>query len=125
MKILVINCGSSSIKYKLYEMEDRSVLAAGGIEKVGLEGSFLKTKINGETKIIESHCPTHTEGIKLMLTRCFILSTEPYTVWTKYRQPDIVLWQVAVLRKARLLLRPCLKSGASIWNWLRCTVLHI
>ena len=66
MKILVINCGSSSIKYKLYEMEDRSVLAAGGIEKVGLEGSFLKTKINGETKIIESHCPTHTEGIKLM-----------------------------------------------------------
>lgn len=66
MKILVINCGSSSIKYKLYEMEDRSVLAAGGIEKVGLEGSFLKTKINGETKIIESPCPTHTEGIKLM-----------------------------------------------------------
>ncbi|MDY5768213.1 MAG: acetate kinase [Alloprevotella sp.] len=66
MKILVINCGSSSIKYKLYEMDTRSVLAAGGIEKIGLEGSFLKTKINGETKIIESPCPTHTEGIKLM-----------------------------------------------------------
>ena len=66
MKILVINCGSSSIKYKLYEMDDQSVLAAGGIEKIGLEGSFLKTKINGETKIIESPCPTHTEGIKLM-----------------------------------------------------------
>lgn len=66
MKILVINCGSSSIKYKLYEMTNRSVLAAGGIEKIGLEGSFLKTKINGETKIIESPCPTHTEGIKLM-----------------------------------------------------------
>ena len=66
MKILVINCGSSSIKYKLYEMDDKSVLAAGGIEKIGLEGSFLKTKINGETKIIESACPTHTEGNKLM-----------------------------------------------------------
>lgn len=66
MKILVINCGSSSIKYKLYEMDDKSVLAAGGIEKIGLEGSFLKTKINGETKIIDSPCPTHTEGIKLM-----------------------------------------------------------
>ena len=66
MKILVINCGSSSIKYKLYEMDSKSVLAAGGIEKIGLEGSFLKTKINGETKIIESACPTHTEGIKLM-----------------------------------------------------------
>ena len=47
-------------------MDDKSVLAAGGIEKIGLEGSFLKTKINGETKIIESLCPTHTEGIKLM-----------------------------------------------------------
>ena len=66
MKILVINCGSSSIKYKLYEMDDKSVLAAGGIEKIGLEGSFLNSKINGETKIIESPCPTHTEGIKLM-----------------------------------------------------------
>ncbi len=66
MKILVINCGSSSIKYKLYEMDDKSVLAAGGIEKIGLEGAFLKTKINGETKIIDSPCPTHTEGIKLM-----------------------------------------------------------
>lgn len=66
MKILVINCGSSSIKYKLYEMDDKSVLAAGGIEKIGLEGAFLKTKINGETKIIESPCPTHTEGIRLM-----------------------------------------------------------
>jgi acetate kinase len=66
MKILVINCGSSSIKYKLYEMDDQSVLAAGGIEKIGLEGSFLKTKINGETKIINHECPTHTEGIKLM-----------------------------------------------------------
>ena len=66
MKILVINCGSSSIKYKLYEMDTRSVLAAGGIEKIGLEGSLLKTKLNGATKIIESPCPTHTEGIKLM-----------------------------------------------------------
>ena len=66
MKILVINCGSSSIKYKLYEMDDQSVLAAGGIEKIGLEGSFLKTTINGEKKIIESPCPTHTEGIRLM-----------------------------------------------------------
>ena len=66
MKILVVNCGSSSIKYKLYEMDDQSVLAAGGIEKIGLEGAFLKTKINGETKILPFECPTHTEGIKMM-----------------------------------------------------------
>lgn len=66
MKILVVNCGSSSIKYKLYEMDDQSVLAAGGIEKVGLEGSFLKTTIKGEKKILYFDCPTHTEGIKMM-----------------------------------------------------------
>ena len=66
MKILVVNCGSSSIKYKLYEMDDKSVLAAGGIEKIGLEGAFLKTKINGETKIIPSECPTHTSAIKMI-----------------------------------------------------------
>ena len=66
MKILVINCGSSSIKYKLYEMDDQSVLAAGGIEKIGLQGPPLKPRINGETKLIDSPCPTHTEGIRLM-----------------------------------------------------------
>lgn len=67
MKILVINCGSSSIKYKLYEMDDKSVLAAGGIEKIGLPGAFLKAKLpDGSSKIIEADVPTHTEGIKLM-----------------------------------------------------------
>ena len=66
MKILVINCGSSSIKYKLYEMDDRSVLAAGGIERVGLPGAFLKTTVNGEKVTLDFDCPTHTEGIKKM-----------------------------------------------------------
>ncbi len=42
MKILVLNCGSSSIKYKLFDMTTKAVLAQGGIEKIGLKGSFLK-----------------------------------------------------------------------------------
>lgn len=66
MKILVINCGSSSIKYKLYDMTDQSVLASGGIEKVGLEGSFLKATLGGKKQEIPFDCPTHTEGIKMM-----------------------------------------------------------
>lgn len=67
MKILVINCGSSSIKYKLYEMDTETVLASGGVEKVGLPGAFIKYKLpNGESKVRESEVPTHTEGIKLM-----------------------------------------------------------
>ncbi len=67
MKILVINCGSSSIKYKLYEMDDKKVLASGGIEKIGLEGAFLKAKMpDGSSKVIEADVPDHTVGIKLM-----------------------------------------------------------
>ena len=67
MKILVINCGSSSIKYKLYEMDTREVLAAGGIERVGQQGAFLKTTDhNGEKIQLDFECPSHTEGIKMM-----------------------------------------------------------
>ena len=67
MKILVINCGSSSIKYKLYEMDNRQTLAAGGIEKIGLPGAFLKVKLNdGNSKVIEAEIPDHSVGIKMM-----------------------------------------------------------
>ena len=55
MKVLVLNCGSSSIKYKLFEMTTKEVLAQGGIEKIGLPGSFLKLTLpSGEKKIIEA-----------------------------------------------------------------------
>ena len=68
MKILVLNCGSSSIKYKLFEMSNKTVIASGGIEKIGLEGSFLKfTAPNGEKKIIEKDIPEHTAGVELIL----------------------------------------------------------
>ncbi|MBR3896094.1 MAG: acetate kinase [Bacteroidaceae bacterium] len=64
MKILVLNCGSSSIKYKLFEMETKEVLAQGGIEKIGLPGSFLKLTLpNGEKKILEKDIPEHTVGV--------------------------------------------------------------
>ncbi len=66
MKILVINCGSSSIKYKLYEMDDQNVLAAGGIERIGQDDSFLKATLNGETQKLPFDCPTHTEGMKMV-----------------------------------------------------------
>jgi acetate kinase len=42
MKILVLNCGSSSIKYQLFSMTTRSIIAKGGIEKLGMKGSFMK-----------------------------------------------------------------------------------
>ena len=68
MKILVLNCGSSSIKYKLFNMDDRSVMAQGGVEKIGLKDSFLQVKLpNGEKVKIEKEMPEHTVGIRLIL----------------------------------------------------------
>ena len=67
MKILVLNCGSSSIKYKLFDMDKNDVIAQGGIEKIGMKGSFLKlTDKNGEKVVIEKEIPEHTVGVKFI-----------------------------------------------------------
>ena len=67
MKILVLNCGSSSIKYKLFDMDKSAVLAQGGIEKIGLPDSFLKITLpNGEKVILEKAIPEHTVGIEFI-----------------------------------------------------------
>ncbi len=67
MKILVLNCGSSSIKYKLYDMDDESVLAQGGVERIGIEGAFLKLTLpNGEKKQIMHDMPDHKEGVNFV-----------------------------------------------------------
>lgn len=68
MKILVLNCGSSSIKYKLFDMGHKEVVAQGGIEKIGLHDSFLKfTLPNGEKKVLEKDVPEHTVGVEFIL----------------------------------------------------------
>jgi len=68
MKILVLNCGSSSIKYKLFDMDSKEVMAQGGIERIGLQGSFLKFALpNGEKVILEREIPEHTVGIEFVL----------------------------------------------------------
>lgn len=65
---MVLNCGSSSIKYKLFEMETRTILAQGGVEKIGLPDSFLQVKLpSGEKVKIEKPMPEHTIGIQLIL----------------------------------------------------------
>lgn len=68
MKILVLNCGSSSIKYALYNMDDKSVIVSGGIEKIGLPDSFLKIKIPDGHKVqISEPIPEHTKGVQFIL----------------------------------------------------------
>ena len=74
MKILVLNCGSSSIKYALYNMDTKEVMTSGGAERVGLHGAFVKVKLaNGEKKQIMHDIPEHTEGVKFI----FSLLTDP------------------------------------------------
>ena len=74
MKILVLNCGSSSIKYALYDMDTKEVMTSGGAERVGLDGAFVKVKLaNGEKKQIMHDIPEHTEGVKFI----FSLLTDP------------------------------------------------
>lgn len=70
MKILVLNCGSSSIKYQLFNMtkDSSEVLAKGGVEKVGLKGSFLKhIKESGEQVLLEGEILDHETGIDYIL----------------------------------------------------------
>ena len=68
MKILVLNCGSSSIKYKLFEMEKGTILAQGGIEKIGLKGSSLNLTLpNGRKVILEGEILEHKIGIEYIL----------------------------------------------------------
>ena len=88
MKILVLNCGSSSIKYQLFNIETKEVLAKGGIEKIGLEGSFLKFNLpNGEKETIYAPIPEHTAGVRLIIDT---LTSEKYGVVKSIAEIDAV-----------------------------------
>ncbi|WP_281519074.1 acetate/propionate family kinase [Acidaminococcus timonensis] len=68
MKIFVVNCGSSSIKYQLIDMADESVIAKGLVERIGIEGSVLTHTPAGKDKArLESSIPNHVDGIKKVL----------------------------------------------------------
>ncbi|MFA7573469.1 MAG: acetate kinase, partial [Lutispora sp.] len=65
MKIFVVNCGSSSLKYQLINMENEEVEAKGLVERIGIPGSVLKHQPqNGEKAVIEEDMPTHKEALK-------------------------------------------------------------
>ncbi|HHY41658.1 MAG TPA: acetate kinase [Thermoanaerobacterales bacterium] len=68
MKVLVINCGSSSLKYQLFDMNDKSVLAKGLVERIGLEEGTLKHTPKGMEKVVISEkIPNHKVAVKMML----------------------------------------------------------
>lgn len=67
MKVLVINSGSSSLKYQLIDMETESVIAKGGCERIGIAGSNLKHKANSKELVVEQAMPDHTVAVALVL----------------------------------------------------------
>lgn len=88
MKILVLNCGSSSIKYQLFNMEDRHVIAKGGIEKLGMKGSFLKHKTeDGQTIVFEGEILDHKAGVEYVLG---VLTSEKYGCVKSFDEIDAV-----------------------------------
>jgi len=87
MKILVLNCGSSSIKYALYNMDDKSVITSGGIEKIGLPDSFITVKLNGEKHKMERPIAEHTAGVQWIFE---VLTTGEYAVLNNLEELDAV-----------------------------------
>ena len=87
MKILVLNCGSSSIKYALYNMDDQSVITSGGIEKIGLPDSFITIKLNGEKFRMERPIEEHTAGVQFIFE---VLTTGDHAVLNSLNELDAV-----------------------------------
>ncbi|MEG2317160.1 MAG: acetate kinase, partial [Clostridia bacterium] len=67
MKVLILNAGSSSLKYQLIDMDGEKLLAKGLVERIGIEGSKISQKVNGKVFELETPMETHTDGIQLML----------------------------------------------------------
>jgi len=84
---LVLNCGSSSIKYALYDMSDQSVITSGGIEKIGLPDSFITVKLNGEKHKMEKPIAEHTAGVQWIFE---VLTQGEYAVLKSLDELDAV-----------------------------------
>ncbi len=87
MKVLVINAGSSSLKYQLIDMETEKAIAKGGCERIGLDKSFLKFKFDGKDVVIEKDMPDHKTAIELVLNT---LIDEKYGAIKSMKEIDAV-----------------------------------
>ncbi|MCL2600693.1 MAG: acetate kinase [Treponema sp.] len=66
--ILTLNCGSSSVKYQVFDWDTKDILAVGVVEKVTFAGSFINHKVKGKDEITQNQdCPTHTDAVELII----------------------------------------------------------
>ena len=68
MKVLVVNAGSSSLKYQVFDMDNERVLAKGNCEKIGIPGSFVKYKANGMEKVVTGDLKDHTQALNTVIS---------------------------------------------------------
>ena len=91
MKILVINCGSSSLKFQLMDMTDESVLCKGAIERIGMEikggEENVIVKLNGETHVYDKHLADHKEAFNEVK---YILTESEYKVIDSFDEIDAI-----------------------------------
>lgn len=87
MKILVINCGSSSIKYQLLDMEIETVITRGLVERIGLSGSTLKYSVGDAEYKVEQDIVGHSAGISLVLD---VISQGPHKVINNLSEINVV-----------------------------------
>lgn len=87
MKVLVINSGSSSLKYQLIDMETEGVIAKGLCERIGIDGSKLTHKANGKELVKEQPMPSHNEAVVLVLSA---LTDKEYGVISSMSEIDAV-----------------------------------
>ena len=87
MKILVVNCGSSSFKYQLIDMETEDVMAKGYLERIGIDGSFLTHRVGEEKYKIEKDIKNHAEGMELVIEQ---LLHKDYGVISNLNEIDAV-----------------------------------
>ena len=74
MKIISINAGSSSLKFSLFDMDDKKVIASGLFERIGIDGSSYTIKYNGEKIKTEAELATHTDAVKILLDKLVSLN---------------------------------------------------
>ena len=67
MNVLVVNCGSSSLKFQLINSETEEVAAKGLCERIGIDGRLVYQPTNGEKEVTEAPMPTHTEAIQFVI----------------------------------------------------------
>lgn len=88
MKILVLNCGSSSIKYQLFSMTTKSIIAKGGIEKLGMKGSFMKhVRQDGQVVVFEGEIMDHKIGVEYILG---VLTSEKHGCLKNLQELDAI-----------------------------------